>query len=63
MERRIVETARKTLNDLEAFDASASRPTESDLLADLQPAVTDRADERQADRVAPQAEDPSSSGS
>ncbi|HJQ48886.1 MAG TPA: DivIVA domain-containing protein [Gaiellaceae bacterium] len=65
MERRIVETARKTLKDLEAFDASASRPTESDLLAALQPvaAATDRADERQADRAVPQAEDPSSSGS
>ena len=63
MERRIVETARKTLKDLEAFDASASRPTESDLLADLQPAATDRTDERQADPVAPRADDPSSSGS
>lgn len=63
MERRIVETARKTLKDLEAFDASASRPTENDLLADLQPAAGGEADEHQADRVAPQAEDPSSSGS
>jgi cell division septum initiation protein DivIVA len=63
MERRIVETARKTLKDLEAFEASASRPMESDLLADLQPAAGGRAEQRQADRVAPQAEGQSSSGS
>jgi cell division septum initiation protein DivIVA len=63
MERRIVETARKALKDLEAFDASVSRPTGSDLLADLQPAAGGQADQRQADRVAPQAEDPSTSGS
>jgi cell division septum initiation protein DivIVA len=63
MERRIVETARKTLEELEAFDAAASGPTGSDLLADLHPAADGQTDQRQADRVAPQAEDPSSSGS
>jgi cell division septum initiation protein DivIVA len=63
MERRITEIARKALKDIEAFDASASRTTESDLLADLRPAAAGRVDESHADRVAPQAEDPSSSGS
>jgi cell division septum initiation protein DivIVA len=62
MERRIVETARATLKDLEAFETSTSRTTESDLLADLQPVHDGRADERQADRVAPHADDPRSSG-
>jgi hypothetical protein len=50
MERRIVDTAREALHELEAFNASASKTTESDLLADLRPAV-EQADS-QADRVA-----------
>lgn len=41
-ERRIVEAARTTLKDLEAFADSASKPAESDLLADLQPAAGER---------------------
>jgi cell division septum initiation protein DivIVA len=37
-ERRIAETARETLRELEAFAASSSKPPGSDLLADLRPA-------------------------
>lgn len=63
MERRIVETARKTLKDLEAIEAAASRTTESDLLTALRPAARGGVDEGHPDREAPHIEGPSSSGS
>jgi cell division septum initiation protein DivIVA len=63
MERRIVETVRKALKDLEAFDATARRKTESDLLADLQPVPDGRGEDHQTDQVAPHTEDPRASDS
>jgi cell division septum initiation protein DivIVA len=63
MERRIVETARKALKDLEAFDTSASSGTDSDLLAGLRPARGDRAAVRHRDSVALHSEGLRSSGS
>lgn len=39
MERRIVDTARQALQELEAFSASAPKATETDMLADLRPAA------------------------
>jgi hypothetical protein len=55
MERRIVDTAREALHELEAFNASASKTTESDLLADLRPAV-EQAASQATGSLAPQPE-------